>query len=59
MLLLESMYEHEPAASELNVKISSLKLKSDATYVFLVTLGKSSQYLVNDEDEYMGKGRKY
>ena len=51
-LTSSSMYEPEPDASELNVKISSLKLKSDATYVFLVTLGKSSQYLVNDEDEY-------
>jgi hypothetical protein len=50
---------YELLGSELNVKISSLKLKTNATYMFLVSLGNSSQYLVDTEGNYPRKNVEY
>ena len=56
-LTSSSMYEL--LGDELNVKISSLKLKTNATYMFLVSLGNSSQYLVDTEGNYPRKNVEY
>lgn len=56
-LTSSSMYEL--IDTELNVKIGSLKLKTNATYFFLVTLGNSSQYLVDTSGAYPRKNIEY
>lgn len=52
---LTSTSMYELVGNELNIKIDSLRLKNNATYAFLVSLGNSSSYLKNDSDAYPRK----